>query len=50
MEYSTNGTNELIYKAEIEYRCRKQTYAYQGISGSEGNIGRLGLTYTHYYM
>ena len=28
--------------------CRKQTYGYQGIRG-EGQIGRLGLTYIHYY-
>ena len=31
------ATYELIYKIEIELKCRKQTYGYQGIR-NEGGI------------
>ena len=39
-----NGTNELIYKAEVESQCRKQTMAIRG----KGGIGVA--TYTLVYM
>ena len=31
-----NGTNELIYKTEMESEMQKQTYGYQGGKGEEG--------------
>ena len=31
-----NGINELIYKIEIESRCKKQTYDYQEGKGRRG--------------
>ena len=30
-------TNELIYKTEVESRCRKQTYGYQGMGWGWGD-------------
>ena len=32
------------------HRCREQTYDYHGGKGEVGRIGRLGLTYIHYYV
>ena len=43
------GTNELIYKTKVESQIRKQTYDYQGIRRG-GITGRVGMTYTHYYI
>ena len=39
------GTNELIYKTEIEVQMQKANLWIWG-----GGIGRLGLTYAHYYI
>ena len=41
----------LFIKQKQTHRLRKQTYGYQrGKAGEEGEIRRLGLTYTHYYI
>ena len=34
---------------KLSYRCREQTYGYQGGKGRVGRSRRLGLTYVHYY-
>ena len=36
-----NGTNELIYKTETDFRHRKQTYGYQ--RGKEVGRDKLGV-------
>ena len=41
---------KLFTKQKLSHRSRKQTYGYQGEKVGEGQIGRLGLTYTHYYI
>ena len=39
----------LFKKQKLSHRYRKQTYGYQK-GGGEGKIGRLRLTYIHYYI
>ena len=42
---------ELIHKTEIDSKIVKSNlWLPKGKYGREGEIKRLGLTYTHYYM
>ena len=43
------GTNELIYKTEVEAQMQKVNL-WLPKDGGEGYIGRLGLIYTYYYI
>ena len=46
-----NGTNELIYKTEIELLMQKTILWLPGRKGHrKGKIGSLGLTYTPYHV
>ena len=44
------GTNELIYKTEIESQMYKIILWLPAGKGGEGETKRLGLTYTQYYI
>ena len=43
-----NGTDNLIYKAEIEIELLKTNVRIPRRKRKDGMIGRLGLTYIHY--
>ena len=45
-----NGTDELICKAEMESQRQKTNLWLARWGGEEGYTGRLGWTYTHYYV
>ena len=45
-----NGTNELIYKTEIESIDVENKHGYRGGKGMGGIHWEIGLTYTHYYI
>ena len=36
-----HGTNDPIYKTEIDHRCGEQTYCYQGAGGISGKEGEF---------
>ena len=44
------GTNELINKTEIVTDVENKLMVTRGGGEGVGQIGRLGLTYTHYYI
>ena len=37
----------VMFKTDVD---REQNYTYQGVKGMEGQIGKLELTNTHYYI
>ena len=45
-----DGTNELIYKTEIESQMYKTILWLPVGERGWGKTGRLGITYTHYYI
>jgi len=44
------GTNELIYKKERVIDVENKLMVVTGRGRGVGYTGRLGLTYTHYYI
>ena len=42
-KYFKKTTYELIYKIEIEFKCRRQTYGYQGIRSEGGINWEIGI-------
>ena len=43
IKHFKKATYELIYKIEIELKCRKQTYGYQGIRSEGGINWEIGI-------